>query len=114
MLLFSDIESTTIQKRGNGIMKILALDKILDGATEEKIKHHLKNEALMAWDLYMKGTLRELYFRQDRPGAVLVMECESVVEARRILDGLPLAKEGLIAFDVIPLGPFVPFAALFS
>lgn len=95
-------------------MKILVLDRILPGATEEKIKSLMKEEAAHAWKSYLNGTVREWYFRQDRPGAVIVLECATLEEAQAAVNALPLAKAGLVAFECIPLGPFVPLAALFA
>ncbi len=95
-------------------MKILALDKILPGATKEKIYPHLKEEAAKAWELHNAGMFREMYFRTDRAGAVLILECADVEEARKLLDSLPLVTAGLVDFDIIPLGPFMPLATLFA
>jgi hypothetical protein len=95
-------------------MKILAMDSFLPGVTLEKIQPHLKEEAATAWKHYTDGTVREIYFRQDHPGAVMVLECGSVEQAKKITDGLPLVRAGLIRFEFIPLGPFLPFAELFG
>ncbi len=95
-------------------MKILAIEKEIPGITDEEFKPHLKAEAVRAWELYQADVLRELYFRTDWPGAVLVLECASVKEANDVLNSLPLVKEGLIAFDVIPLAPYPGFARLFA
>lgn len=96
-------------------MKILAMDKIMPGVTEEDISPHLKEEAAKAWELHTAGIFRELYFRTDQPGVVLIMECADVEEARQILSALPLVRAGLIDFHlIVPLGPFMPFAALFA
>ncbi len=95
-------------------MKILAIGKSLPDATEEEFRPHLQEEAARAWELYASGLFRELYFRTDRPDAVLVLECADVEEARQALDTLPLVREGLLDFDLIPLGPFVPFSRLFA
>ena len=95
-------------------MKILAIDKILPGATAEKIQPLLQEEARHAWDAYLKEIIREIYFRKDRSGAVLMLECASVEEARKYVDKLPLVKAGLVDFNLIPLGPFIPFGALFA
>ena len=95
-------------------MKILAMEKELPGVTEEQFKPHLKAEALRVWELYQADVIRELYFRADRPDAVLVLECADVEVARHTLDTLPLVKEGLIAFDLIPLRPYPGFARLFA
>lgn len=95
-------------------MKILAIDSLQPGVTVEKLQPLLKEEAATAWKHYLGGSVREWYFRQDRPGAVLVMECESVGAAQKVIDELPLVKAGLIRFELIPLGPFMPLAMLFS
>ena len=95
-------------------MKILAIEKEVPGLTVEDFKPHLQTEAAKVWKLYQTGVLRELYFRQDRPEAVLMLECADVAEAHDILQTLPLVKEGLITFDVIPLKPYPGFARLFA
>ncbi len=95
-------------------MKILALEKEVPGVTDEEFKPHLKAEAARAWELYQAGLFRELYFRQDWPGAVLVLECAGIEQANEALNTLPLVKEGLITFDIIPLGPYPGFSRLFA
>jgi hypothetical protein len=54
-----------------------------------------------------------MYDCQDHQGVVFVLECSSVEEARKILDGLPFVREKLIDFDIIPLGPFSYFETLY-
>ena len=95
-------------------MKILAIEKEVPGLTAEDFKPHLKAEAARVWELYQAGVLRELYFRQDRHEAVLILECADVDEANEVLNTLPLVKEGLITFDIIPLGPYPGFSRLFA
>jgi hypothetical protein len=95
-------------------MKILAIEKEVPGVTDEEFRPHLKAEAAKVWALYQAGVFRELYFRQDWPGAVLVLECADVEEANEVLNTLSLVKEGLITFDVIPLIPYPGFARLFA
>ena len=95
-------------------MRILALEKDLPGVTEEAFKPYLAEEAARVWELYQAGVFRELYFRQDEPCAVLVLECDDVEAAHEALESLPLVREGLIAFDVIPLKPYPGFSRLFG
>jgi hypothetical protein len=96
-------------------MKILAIERELSGATSADFTPELKRaEAARVWELYQAGTFRELYFRQDYPCAVLILECADLAEATAILDTLPLVKAGLITFDLIPLGPYPGFARLFA
>lgn len=95
-------------------MKILALEKEVTGVKDEEFTLTiLKAEARRAWDLYQAGEIRELYFRQDRQEAVLMLECENMEKAKSILATLPLVKAGLIAFDVMPLAAYPGFSRLF-
>ena len=95
-------------------MKILAMEKETPGVKPEQFAQHLKLEARQVWKLYQDGIIRELYFRQDRSEAVLILECASADEASRALDNLPLVQAGLITFDLIPLLPYPGFSRLFA
>ena len=95
-------------------MKILALEVEKSGATTEQFKALGRAEAQRAWELYQAGHIRELYFRADRPEAVLVLECPDVAAAHEILETLPLVQAGLIGFELIPLRPYPGFERLFN
>ncbi len=95
-------------------MMILALEQDVPGMRDEQLYSHLKEEAARVWELYQAGVLREIYFRQDRTNAVLVMECADVQEARHVLEALPLVQAGLIDFEIIPLIPYPGFSRLFT
>jgi muconolactone delta-isomerase len=95
-------------------MRILAIEKEVSDLSPDDFKPHLKAEAARAWELYQAGVFRELYFRQDRPEAVLILECADVEEAEDVLSTLPLVKAGLITFEIIPLVPYPGFARLFG
>ena len=95
-------------------MKILAMEKEVPGVADRDFAPHLKAEAARAWELHQAGVIRELYFRADWPGAVLVLECAGVEEAADVLNTLPLVKAGLIAFDIIPLKAYPGFSRLFA
>jgi len=95
-------------------MKILAIEKKIEGITAGDFKPHLETEALKVWDLYKKGILREIYFRGDETSAVLIMECENCEKAKEVLSTLPLVKENLMTFEVISLVPYPGFERLFK
>ena len=95
-------------------MKILAMEKEIEGTKPEQFTSHLKAEATSIWELYQSGVIREMYFLQERPEAVLILECANGHEAQQTLDQLPLVQAGLIRFEVIPLVPYPGFARLFS
>ncbi len=95
-------------------MKILAIEHDLPAATADDFQHHAKAEAARAWALHQEGVIRELYFRADRPEAVLVLECPDLAAAQDALSTLPLVQHGLIAFELIPLAAYPGFARLFA
>ena len=96
-------------------MKFLALehDRPDISAAGQSNESLLKDEARRAWELYQAGVIRELYFRADRHAAVLVLECADEEEAREVLSTLPLVREELIEFELIPLKAYPGFARLF-
>ena len=95
-------------------MKLLCLDIPQPGASMEKYRPHLLAAVRHSWKLYKSGLVRDIYFRQDRPGVAIIAEAESVEAAKAALMELPLAKAGLIGWEVIPLGPFLNWEALFA
>jgi hypothetical protein len=95
-------------------MKILALEQDIDGVSTDKFQPYLQAEASHVWKLVQTGILREIYYRQDRSSAVLILECATVAEAVQVLNTLPLVKNSLVRFEVIPLKPYPGFSRLFK
>ncbi|MGC6369963.1 MULTISPECIES: superoxide dismutase [unclassified Pseudomonas] len=95
-------------------MKLLCLDIPQPGATFAQYEPHMKDEVRHSWELYKEGAIRDIYFRQDRPGVAIIAEFESVEAARKSLAEFPLTLAGLIGWEVIPLGPFTNWESLFS
>jgi muconolactone delta-isomerase len=95
-------------------MKILALEREIQGTPATAFRALLQSEAAKVWELYQQGVIRELYFNAEEHTAVLVLECQDEKAARQILAQLPLVQAGLIEFEVISLAPYDGFARLFS
>lgn len=95
-------------------MKLLCLDIPRPDATMEQYGPYLQEEVRHGWQLYKDGFTRDIYFRQDRPGVAIIAEADSVEAARATLMEFPLAKAGLIGWDIIPLGPFLNWELLFA
>ncbi len=55
-------------------MKFLCLDIPQLGATLDKYQPHMVDEAQRAWTLYESGLVRNMYFRQDRPGVAIIAD----------------------------------------
>jgi muconolactone delta-isomerase len=94
-------------------MKFIALEIDKANATAADFEPHLKNEAQHVWELQQQGIIREVYFRADQHTAVLILECESLSQARELLSSFPLVQQGLVHFDIIPLVPYSGFSRLF-
>ena|SRR5579872_2372816 len=95
-------------------MQVLAIDKVVEGVTDKMLLPHLPSELAATVNLYLKEKIRTFYFRKDRPGVVFVLETESLDEAKEILGTLPMVKENLLDFDLIPVGPLAPLGLLFQ
>ncbi len=95
-------------------MRIIAIEKEAHGLTKRDFIPHLRAEAARGWELYKNGIIREMYFRDDKPEAVLILECKDVEEAEHYLSTLPLVEKGLISFELIPLRAYHGFERLFA
>ena len=89
-------------------MKILAIEKELEGANWKNQNEVLEQEAYHVHELYLSGYLREIYFNELH-NAVLILECVNIDKAREILNDLPLVKEGLIDFEIMQLNPYTGY-----
>ncbi|MFH1851883.1 MAG: superoxide dismutase [Candidatus Neomarinimicrobiota bacterium] len=95
-------------------MKIIAIEKELPGARPGEFRRLGRAEALTAWQLHQDDFIRELYFKADEDLAVLILEAETLEDARSQLAELPFVKNGLIDFELLPLRPYPGFERLFN
>jgi muconolactone delta-isomerase len=96
-------------------MKILALETDVAGVSEGAIAADLlKQEAARVWELHQAGLIREIYFRADQHKAVLILQCTDAEHANAVLGTLPLVRQHLIAFEIVPLTAYPGFARLFD
>jgi hypothetical protein len=94
-------------------MKVLAVLRPRAGSDPRTAIATFAREELAAlWRLYGSGTVREMY-SPGGPGAVLVLEAESVTSAQAALGDLPLVANDIVDFELIELRPFTAFQALF-
>ena len=93
-------------------MQILAIDTMSPDVEDAQLRPHLPEELAATVKLYLNETIRNFYFRKDRPGVVFIMESDSLETARATLNRLPLVEVGLLDFELIPIGPLMPLANL--
>jgi hypothetical protein len=95
-------------------MKVIAYDHFKAGTNLRAVESRLlQAEMIQAWKLWKEGVIRELYGRADGGGGVIVFECESVDEAKRYVEDLPLSRAGFLEWDFLPLTAPTPLEALF-
>ena len=95
-------------------MQILAISEIGENVTLEKIQPHLVEEIKDTVSLYLRGVIRDFYYRGDKNGVVFMLECNSIDEAQSELKSLKLVKEGMLEFNLIPLEPLKPLGMLLN
>ena len=70
----------------------------------------LEEEAERARRLYADGTFRQMWGREDAPGAVVLIEAGTIDEAQAVLASLPLAVREILSLDLlVPLTPYRGF-----
>jgi hypothetical protein len=95
-------------------VKLLAIMRPRDGVdVRAEVARHAEAELRALWQLYRDGVVREMYSPAG-PGAVLVLEAESVHEAERCISELPLITSGVMALEITELRPFAAIEMLFS
>lgn len=94
-------------------MKILAIEKELKTVDWEKESQTLIEEAKSAYNLLLKGSLREIYFTENK-NAVLVLECVNKITATQLLSKLPLVEKKIIDFEIMGLQPYTGFSRLMN
>lgn len=95
-------------------MQILVLDHPKAGVTFEDYLPHLLNETKHAWASVKSELIRQIYFRKDRPGIVIIMEADSLEQAQAECATFPLAQAGLLEFECIPFGSYTFWENLFA
>jgi hypothetical protein len=96
-------------------MKIIALLSLTEGKTPEALAPFAVQEARAVWEEVKTGIIRAVYYRVDKPGAVLEMEAPDIETAKAVVAALPAVKAEIVRLDeLIPLAPYSGFEAMFA
>ena len=71
----------------------------------------LRDEKAHTRKAYMAEAIRQIWLQSPGPGAVAILEAESLEQAREIAMQFPLAQAGLLDISVIGLVPYDGFGA---
>jgi hypothetical protein len=77
--------------------------------TEQQFQALLDREAERVKELYSEGVFRSVASCGDLKGAGVELEYPDAAEARRVIKSLPLASNGMLDMDLIPLLPYRGF-----
>ena len=92
-------------------MKVFAIGSFAKPITDEE-RHIMRKEVPDTLKLYLEGKIEQFWFREDKPGVIFLMNTESVDQAKATIQALPLAANGFLEFDFIPVGPLRPLGLL--
>jgi hypothetical protein len=82
------------------------------GVSAQQIMAVIPSEIRETVKLYLDGKIREWYSRGDGRGVIFLVDAKTEDEARALMETLPLAKEQLMDYEYIPMGPLMPLRAL--
>jgi len=102
-------QSTPPQPKITGVMMILSPKP---GVTPEQVMKIMPAEIRATVPLYLDGKIQQWFTRGDGRGVIFLLNCKDEAEARALMEGLPLSKEGLVDEQFIPVGPLMPLGIL--
>jgi hypothetical protein len=92
--------------------RILAIGTIRPGADLQQVRRILPGEMQATAELYLQGKIDQWYSLQGRPGVVFILNVTDPAMAKETLEALPLGREHLMSFELVPLGPLTPLRQL--
>ena len=87
-------------------MKVVVVATRKADAKPEEFAPYLEEEANHALRMYRDEIVREIYNRTDGKGAIVVLECKNEEHAKQLVGELPLAKAGLLSFEIYGTKPY--------
>lgn len=93
-------------------MKVLAIGSLVKEMTPAQRDEIMSREVPATLQLYLDGKIEQHWFRHDKPSVVFLVNAASVDDAKTTLNTLPLAADGIMTFDLMPVGPLAPLGML--
>jgi hypothetical protein len=88
-------------------MRYLANSRIADGVPREQLVRFFEENTFSpaSWELVRQRTVIEYAMKEgDIPGVLLFLEADSAEQAAAVVNELRVVKQGLLTFDIEPLG----------
>ena len=72
--------------------------------SQDEFDKYLETEAEAVRNMYIEGSVRAIWSREDALGAVLLLEADSLDRAEQLVASLPLMQRGMLEREkLIPL-----------
>ncbi len=84
-------------------MKILAIERFTDDKYLTESTKYLKENHQYIEQLYKKDKIKLCWSRADNNGNVLVLNTNSLAEAKEILKASPLREKKILTYNIVPL-----------
>src|SRR5579863_3903010 len=91
--------------------EVMVIMTVKQGVTRQQIMAVMPSEVRATVKLYLDGKIRQWYSRGDGKGVIFLVDAKTEDEARAVMETLPLAKEHLMDYQYIPVGPLMPLMA---
>ena len=92
--------------------KVIAIARVTEKWSLAAARPLLVQEVRDTIGLHLAGKIDQWWMRKDQTGVVFILNTGDIEEAKQLLDTLPFDREGLMAFDLIPVGPLAPLGVL--
>lgn len=84
-------------------MQVLAIERFTKESYLDEAKKYLQEHKDDIAKLHYDGWISAFWSRKDKPGNLVLMDVESISEAKKLLSDLPLVKQKILTYGVIPL-----------
>ena len=95
-------------------MQFLAIARPNKDTSPTEVLPYVKPEAETVWDYYAADMVRSIHYIADMSGVVLMLEADSLEAAKSLIAELPMAQQGLLNFEILPLKPYTGLDTLFA
>ena len=95
-------------------MQFLVLARVVEGISIEQVLPHVQAEAEAVWQKYLDQIVRSIYYIADMSGAVLMCEAANLEVMQEMTAQFPMAKAGVLKFEILPLMPYTGLESLFA
>jgi hypothetical protein len=93
-------------------MKVFAMGNFIKPITDEQRAQIMPREVPATLRLYQDGVIEQMFFRQDKPGVVFLMNVDFIEKAKAITDKMPLVEAAFLQYEDLPVGPLKPLGLL--